>query len=186
MMVVVLCCVAGAAVAQETPDARLREAQTAFDEAKTLWDAGQYADAIARGEQALALREAVLGGTHPDVARSLDQLGLHHLLRGNPVRAEPLLQRALAIQEAALDQNHPDIAQTLTHLAHLYMAQGLSARAEPLFSRALTIGEAALGENHPDVAPTLHGLACVYGEQGLYARAEALYSRAGHFGNGPR
>ena len=87
----VLCCAAGAAGAEEKPDARLQEARTAFDEANRLWDAGRYADAIARGEQSLALREAVLGGTHPDVARCLDLLGFHHLLSGKPCpgRAAP-------------------------------------------------------------------------------------------------
>ena len=117
LLVVVLCCAAGVAHGEAPPDARLREAQTAFDEVTTLWDAGRYDDAIARGEHALALREAVLGGTHPDVARCLVLLGAHHLLRGNPVRAEPLLQRALAIQEATLGPNHPEVARTLTHLA---------------------------------------------------------------------
>ena len=120
LMAVALCCAAGGAGAEEKPDTRLQEAQTAFDEANTFWEAGRYADAITRGEEALALREAVLGGAHPEVARCLDQLGLHFLLQGNPVRAEPLLRRALAIQEAALGQNHPDIAQTLIHLANLY------------------------------------------------------------------
>jgi hypothetical protein len=70
MWVVVLCCVAGAAVAEEQPAARLREARAAFDEANTLWDAGRYADAIARGEQALALLEAMLGGPPPGRATS--------------------------------------------------------------------------------------------------------------------
>ncbi len=178
MMVVVLWCVAGAAVAEEEPDARLREARTASGEADTLWDEGQYADAIARGEQALALREAVLGGTHPDVARSLDWLGAHHLLRGNPVRAEPLLQRALAIQEAVLGQNHPDIAQTLTHLARLSAEQGLYGRAEPLHARALAIREAAFGQNHLLVAESLNHLASLYLLQASPARAGPLLQRA--------
>jgi CHAT domain-containing protein/uncharacterized protein HemY len=178
MMVVVLCCAAGAAAAEEKPDARLQEAQRAFDEANQRWDEGQYADAIVRGEQALALREAVLGGTHPDVATSLDMLGLHLLLRGDAARAETLLQRALAIREAALDKNHPDIARTLNTLARLYTNQGLYSRAEPLYARALAIREAAFGQNHPLVAEVLHNLANLYVARRLYARAEPLFARA--------
>jgi CHAT domain-containing protein/Tfp pilus assembly protein PilF len=177
-MLVVLWCVAGAAVAQEKADARLREAQAAVDEAHTLWDKGQYAEALARGEQSLALREAVLGGTHPDVARSLVWLGAHHLRQGNPVRAEPLLQRALALQEAALGQGHPDVAQTLTHLATLYEPQGFSARAESLHARALAIREAALGAHHPLVAESLNHLAQLLLLQVSPARAEPLLVRA--------
>ena len=178
VQVLVLCCVAGAAVAQEQPDARLREARTAFDEAKTLWDAGQYADAITRGERALTLREAVLGGTHPEVAASLDWLGLHHLLRGDLVQAEPLLQRAVAIREAALGKDHPELAGTLTTLGNLYAAQALYGRAEPLYARALALREAAFGKDHLSVAEPLHHLAKLYSDQRLYARAEPLFLRA--------
>jgi CHAT domain-containing protein/Tfp pilus assembly protein PilF len=176
--VVALCCAASAVAREEQPDVQLREAQAAFDEANTLWDAGRYSDAIARGEHALELREAVLGGTHPDVARSLDLLGFHLLLRGNPARAEPLLQRALAIREAAFGPNHPDVAQTLAHLAGLYPPQGLFDRAEPLFLRALAIREGALGGDHPLVAEPLHGLAVLYRDQALPTRAEPLFLRA--------
>jgi CHAT domain-containing protein/Tfp pilus assembly protein PilF len=178
-VVVVVLCRAAAAVARENPpDAGLQEAQTAFDEANTLWDAGKYADAVARGEHALALREALLGDTHPDVATSLNALGAHYLLRGNPVRAELLLQRALAIREAAFGNNHPEVAQTLTHLASLYPPQGLFARAEPLFARALAIREAAFGQNHPLIAESLAHLARLHMDQGSPARAEPLFARA--------
>ncbi len=184
MMVVVLCCATGVAAGEEPPDTRLQEAQRAFDKANTFWDAGQYAEAIARGEHALALREAVLGGNHPEVARCLDMLGLHLLLQGNAARAEPLLQRALAIREAALGKNHPDVAQTLNTLGNLYSAQKWYERAEPLYARALAIREAAFGKNHPLVAETLNNLGSLYLDRGLYydraelRRAELLLQRA--------
>ena len=74
--VMLLCCAAGPSEAGEAePDARLQEAQTAFDEAMKLMGKGQYAEAVARDEHALALQEAVLGGTHPDVAMCLNLLG---------------------------------------------------------------------------------------------------------------
>src|SRR5690348_6925369 len=92
IVVALLCCAARAAAGDTPPDERLQEAQTAFEEANSLWEAGKYADAVAKGEHALALREAVLGDSHPDVATSLNTLGFHYLLQGNPVRAGPLLQ----------------------------------------------------------------------------------------------
>ncbi len=176
--VVVLCCAARAVARDNPSDARLQEAQTAFDEASSLWEAGRYADAVARGERALALREAVLGDSHPDVATSLDTLGHHHLLRGNPVRAEPLLQRALAIREVALGNNSPELAQTLTHLASLCRAQEYHERAEPLLQRALAVREAAFGQNHLLVAESLNHLGRLYLDQGGHTRAEPLLQRA--------
>jgi outer membrane protein assembly factor BamD (BamD/ComL family) len=64
MTVVVLCCAAGKAAGEEQADPRLHEAQTVFEEAKKLLAAGKYAEAITQGEQALKLREAVLGDSH--------------------------------------------------------------------------------------------------------------------------
>src|SRR5687767_4795037 len=119
MAVVFLCCAAGAGHAEEQPDARLQEAQVAHAAAIKLYQAGRYADAIAKNEHALALREALLGLTHPDVARSLDMLGRHYLRLGDTAGAEPLLQRALAIREAAFGETHPEVAGSLHNLASL-------------------------------------------------------------------
>ncbi|QRO01309.1 tetratricopeptide repeat protein [Archangium violaceum] len=177
MTVVLLFCAAGAAAGEEQPDARLQEAQTALDEAKQLYGAGKYAEATSRAEHSLALREAVLGGTHPEVAKSLHLLGAIYLARGEFARAEPLFQRSLEIREAALGKSHPDVAASLNALGKLYSDRGLYARAEPLLQRALEIREAALGEKHDDVAMTLNNLANLYRAQGLYARAEPLYQR---------
>jgi CHAT domain-containing protein/lipopolysaccharide biosynthesis regulator YciM len=178
VLVMLLCCAAGAVRGAVPTDARRVEAQSALDAAGTHWDAGRYAEALATGEQALAQREAVLGRTHPDVARCLDWLGQHHLLRGNPVLAEPLLWRALSIREAALGKHHPDVARTLQSLGKLHGLQGAYGRAEPLLQRALALREAALGGNHPLVAQSLNDLAHLYWDQDRYARAEPLYLRA--------
>ncbi|SET32865.1 CHAT domain-containing tetratricopeptide repeat protein [Stigmatella erecta] len=175
---VALCCIAGGAAGEEKPDARLQEAQTAYDEAMKLFAAGQYAEAVTQGEHALALREAVLGGTHPEVAHCLDLLGKAHRFQGAYDRAGPLHQRALAIREAILGKDHPDVATSLNNLANLHAEQGQYGQAEPLYERSLAIREVVLGKNHPDVAQSLHNLATLYHAQGLYARAGPLYERA--------
>ena len=178
LMLVTVCCSEGVAAGVAPPDARLLGARAAFDEANTLWDAGRYAEAVSRAEQALAGFEAALGSTHPEVARCLDLLGRHLLLQGDSARAEPLLLRALALREAALGKNAPEVAQTLTTLGDLYAAQHLYARAEPLQVRALAIREAVFGKEHPLVAEPLNDLAHLYLAQDHYARAEPLYVRA--------
>jgi CHAT domain-containing protein/Tfp pilus assembly protein PilF len=159
-------------------DARLMEAQTAFEEARTLHKAGKYAEATTKGRHALELREAVLGGTHPEVAACLTLVGDLYRLQGDFAQARPLIERALAIRETALGEHHPDVAQTLNTLAILYWVQGLYGQAEPLYQRSLAIREAAFGEHHPKVAETLCNLALLYKGQGLYERAEPLFQRA--------
>jgi CHAT domain-containing protein/lipopolysaccharide biosynthesis regulator YciM len=176
--VAVLCCAASAVAQEAPPDARLQEAQKGYEEAKRLDAAGKYAEAVEQGEHALALREAVLGDTHPEVANCLDLLGKARRHQSDFAHAEPLIQRGLSIREAVLGKNHPDVASSLNNLAVLYLNQGLSDKAEPLFHRALTIQETALGKDHPDVARTLNNLASLYLDQGLYGKAEPLYLRA--------
>ncbi len=178
LTVLLLCCAAGGSASTEKPEARLLEAQAAFDEAKKLKDAGSHSEARARAEHALALREAVLGGTHPDVASCLDLVGELHWRQGDLAQAAPLLQRALALREKALGDQHLDVAQTLNNLANVYSDQGLYGRAEPLYQRVLSIRETALGDTHPLVANALNNLAILYVDQGQYSRAEPLHQRA--------
>jgi CHAT domain-containing protein/tetratricopeptide (TPR) repeat protein len=181
MAVALVWCAARTAAGQDmdmAPDARLQEAQTAYDEAKALQGAGQYAEAAVHAGRALALREALLGGMHPETARCLNLLGELNQVQGNFAQAEPLLRRGLAIREETLGKTHPDVAQSLNALATLYKVQGEYAQAEPLVERALAIREETLGKNHPDVAQSLNTLANLSRVQGMYGRAEPLYVRA--------
>ncbi|MBN1207310.1 MAG: tetratricopeptide repeat protein [Myxococcaceae bacterium] len=178
MAVVALCCAISAKAGEEPPDARLQEAQRAYDEASALEKAGKQAEALARGEHALALWEAVLGGAHPEVARCLELLGNLHKHQRKLDRAEALIQRGLAIREAALGKDHPDVAQSLNTLANIYSDRGWFDRARPLYERALALREAALGEDHPDVAQSLNPLAILHFYQGSLSQAEALFARA--------
>jgi CHAT domain-containing protein len=178
MLVVVLCCAAGGDAGVEPTDARLVEAQSAFDEAKKLQETDKYADALTKGEHALALREAVLGGTHLEVAACLHLLGDIYRQQGDFARAEPLFQRALAIREAALGMNHPDVASSLNSLANLYREQGLYKQAEPLYQRALAIFEAALGTHHPLVAQAVSNIAQLRLAQHRLADALPLLTRS--------
>ena len=178
MMLAVVCVAARAAAGEAPVDERLQQAQAAFDEATKLKEQGQYAEGIAKGEQALALREAVLGGAHPEVAACLHLLGEMSWRQGEYARAEPLLQQALVFREAALGEHHPLVADSLRNLAIVYMGLSQYEKAEPLLQQALTIQEAALGEHHPDVALSLNNLATLYMRQSQYGKAEPLYERA--------
>lgn len=178
MMTAVLCCAAAAAAREEPQESQLEVAQEAYEEAKKLYAAGKYTEALGPARRALALTEGMLGRAHLDVAPCLELLGVLHQLQGDTAGAEPLLRRGLEIREAALGESHPDVASSLIHLASLYTAQGAYERAAPLYERALTLREAALGEAHPQVAIVLNNLAQLYSEQGLYEQAEPLYTRA--------
>jgi tetratricopeptide (TPR) repeat protein len=97
------------------------------------WSQGRYGDAEALHKRALAIREQVLGESHPRVADSLNFLALVYWRQGKYSEAEGLYKRALAILEKALGANHRDVAWTLNGLALVYRDQGKYAEAEGLW-----------------------------------------------------
>jgi tetratricopeptide (TPR) repeat protein len=58
-------------------------------------------------QQALAIRQKVLGPDHPDTARSLNNLAALYYNQGKYEQAEPLYQQALAIWQKVLGPDHP-------------------------------------------------------------------------------
>ncbi len=157
-----------------------------FPEAAVLCDAvgsylqrrGQYPEAEAFFQRAIAIGEKALGPEHPHLAIYYNNLALLYLDQGRYEEAEPLFQRAIAIGEKALGPEHRHLAIRYNNLAGLYSDQGRYEEAEPLYQRAIAIGEKALGPEHPDLATRYNNLANLYSDQGRYEEAEPLYQRA--------
>ena len=143
-----------------------------------LHDRAAYAEAEPLFQQALAIREKVLGPDHPGLATALYSLARLYVRQGRYAEAEPLFQQDRAITEKALGPDHPDLAATLSNLGQLYRRQSRYAEAEPLFQQALAIREKVLGPDHPSLATTLNNLAQLYADQGRYAEAEPLFQQA--------
>jgi CHAT domain-containing protein/Tfp pilus assembly protein PilF len=161
-----------------TDEGKLAEANTLVDQVGQLVDQGRYADAVPLAQKALALRDAVLGPNHADVALSLNDLGELYDDQGLFSEAEPLFKLSLAIREKALGPEADDVALSLSDLAGVYAAEGRYAEAEPLYKRSLAIREKMLGPNHPYVALILNNLATLYMDQGRYAEVEPLLKRS--------
>jgi len=150
------------------------QAQQDYDQGKSLREEGQYEQAVAPLERALALREGGYGTSHLEIAKTLLLLGDIHHLRGDLERAEPLLRRAVEIHEAAYGKSSIHVAGPITVLANLYHSLGATSKAEPLLQRALEIRQDRYGPNHPHVATSLKNLAALYISYGDYPRAEPL------------
>jgi tetratricopeptide (TPR) repeat protein len=140
---IVLFCAACATVTKAPEDARLVEAQKAFDEGQRLNETGQYAQAVPLVKRALAIREAALGKHHPDVAQSLNTLALFRIAQQNLTEALPLFERAFFVSEAYLRQE--DYGFSETHLASVLRL--LRSDEERLY---------ALVRSHPDNADVRH------------------------------
>jgi class 3 adenylate cyclase/tetratricopeptide (TPR) repeat protein len=150
----------------------------AFRCACYLRERGEYATAEVVAKRGLAIQERALGSDHPDVARSLNNLGIVYWQQGRYSEAESVHLRELGIEETALGPGHPELARSLNNLANVYRDQARFAEAESLYARALAIWETALGPDHPLVAIGLNNLANVYHDQARYADEEPLHMRA--------
>ena len=143
-----------------------------------LRERGNYAAAEPLQTRGLAIREAVLGPEHPDVATSLNELGILLNEQGRYREADRRYIRAQAILENAFGPEHRDVGISLNSLGCSYYAQGRYGEAEQLFSRAVVIWEKALGPDHSNVGRALGNLAGVYYAQGRYVDAEPQVRRA--------
>ena len=108
-------------------------------EAIELQRVGNYDRAVLTAKKALRVAEENVGPNHPDVAESLNNLGLLYDIQGEYSKAEMLYKRALAIWEEKLGPDHPNVAAGLNNLAELYRIQNRDHEAAVLKRRAAEI-----------------------------------------------
>lgn len=87
----------------ETAALLLNELALYLDERKA-----EYARALPLYQQALAIRQKVLGAEHPDTANSLNNLALLYETQGQYDLALPMYAQALTIFQTALGEEHPN------------------------------------------------------------------------------
>jgi predicted ATPase/Tfp pilus assembly protein PilF len=133
---------------------------------------GEYGQAAALHEEALALRRA-LGETSGIVA-SLSNLGLVAYQRGEYGRAAALLEESLALERTL--GNTRGIARSLSNLGLVAYQQGDHERASALHEESLAL-EHTLG-NTLGIAYSLSNLGRVAYQRGEYERAAALHEEA--------
>lgn len=154
---------------------QLQAAATAHEQARSLFERGQYFDALPLAKRAVAIREGILGSTHQEVATALTTLGLIHGTLIDLSQAKPLLERALDIRQSTFGPSDPRVGESLTDLATVLYAGGDFVRAIQTLEQSLAIRERALGTSHADVAVTLTHLAIA--ERGL-SRLEQARTKA--------
>jgi tetratricopeptide (TPR) repeat protein len=169
-----------------------------------LENGDQYAEAIKRSAELLALRTRVQGAEH---WQSVDQkwaltalqkvaalpaekrAGWRQAVRGaNEAgsleqkaqygKALPLKQESLKWCRRVLGEDHPDTAACYINLALNLQSQGKYAEAGPLYHKALEIRRKILDEEHPDTAKSYNNLAVNLSAQGKHTEAGPLYHKA--------
>jgi tetratricopeptide (TPR) repeat protein len=155
------------------------------DIANTLNDLGavylsqsKYDDALLNLQEALNIRQDVLGKEHPEVAQTLHHLANLYRAQGNYTKAEPFYLQALHIRKKVLAVDDPLLAESYYGLAKLYHSLERYAFAEQFCLQALHIQKQSLGSNHPMIASTMNMLAKIYQGQKKFDQAEEMNLRA--------
>jgi hypothetical protein len=86
--------------------------------------------------------EKALGPNHPDLARTLNNLGTLSWKQGKYAEAGPLYKRVLEIRQRALGPNHVDVAQTMENYAAVLRKTNRNSEADKLSARAKAIRDA--------------------------------------------
>ena len=129
-------------------------------------------------ERALSIKETVLGPDHPEVAKSLMNLGILVRKEGDFGEAQRLLERSLEIREKTLGPRDPETAASLDEIADVLQTTGKYDRARGLYERALAIQEGSPGPESPEVARTLNSMAIMLLDLGEYEHAKSRFERA--------
>lgn len=130
-------------------------------------------------ENALAIREQVLGIEHPYVADSLNNLGILLQVVGDYTEAQLHYERALEIDRKILGSEHPDTARSLDNMGlFLLSAMGDYAGAWTYLEEAQKVFEKTLGAEHYYTARSLHSLGFLLRVMGDYVGAQSYSERA--------
>jgi hypothetical protein len=100
------------------------EPQSVVDAAQQAVAAGDHASAEQLLREAALLQEALLGPLHPDLANTLNNLGVVCEITDKPADAERCYRRAYAIATAVLEPNHPFVATSRKNLKDFCEARG--------------------------------------------------------------
>ena len=108
-----------------------RGARSIIENAEQAATAGNYASAEDLLREAAALQEQTLGPKHPDLANTLNNLGIVCEMTDNPIDAEHYFRRAHAIAIATLAPDHPFVATSSKNLHDFCSARGRPVELPP-------------------------------------------------------
>lgn len=132
-----------------------------------------YAQAEQMDRAALALNQELYGTNSPEVAESLNDIGLTLWSEGNLVESEGALVKALDLRQQLFGEENPDVATSLNNLAIVYRGQRRLAQAETLLGESLGIRRKLFGDDSAEVADSLHALGILLNDEGKRVQSEA-------------
>jgi hypothetical protein len=109
----------------------LHESHSIIEAAEQAAAAGNYISAEELLRKAALAQEARLGPIHPDLANTMNNLGIVCEINGKPADAEQCFRRAFSIATRALGPDHPLVATSLKNLREFCEARGKKLESPP-------------------------------------------------------
>lgn len=132
---------------------------------------GDHQKALDYKLKALAIREKILPGTHPDLALSYDNIGNTYGDLGNHRKALEYQLKALCIHKRVLPPDHPDLAASYNNVGYTFGALGEHTKALEYKMKALEIREMVIPVDHPDLALSYSNAGSTYSALGDHEKA---------------
>jgi tetratricopeptide (TPR) repeat protein len=139
---------------------------------------GQFQEALADGQEALALWQKMPDAQPTDIASAHLSIGLALQGAGRYRDAIPVLRRALALWEQSVGPKHPNVGHCLNNLAGAQLGAGMNEEALASFERALAVTQLTYGPMHANTASEWDSLGTVLRVLGRYDEARADIERA--------
>jgi len=140
---------------------------------------GQYDEAIARMEEALAIHESQ---PSPEFSEEFGTLCVNlagtYQRVGRYTKSLALFEKGLGVLRVKPGPDHPAYSASLVGYAYLQADLGHYAEAEKLYDEAGNLLRRQLGEQHPAYAAFLNNRAALYAAVGNVALAERDYRQA--------
>lgn len=128
-------------------------------------------------EDALELRQKVLGPAHQDTLTSWHSLATMHTTLGKYKQAEHMHRHVLREREKSLGFKHPDTLSSLDDLGNVLHDLGRYKEAERVHVRALCLRQERFGDRHIDTLHSMNNWALVLGALGRHEEAENVHAR---------
>lgn len=135
---------------------------------------GNYDRAEQMHRAALAIRRKLFGPESPQVAASLNNLGLALIAEDKLPAAEEADGEALAIRRQLFGMDNAETATSLNDLSSVYRQEGKLEQAKPMARQALATRQKLFGNEHLQVADSLRNLSIIMGDEGKWTESEAM------------
>ena len=138
---------------------------------------GSYDKALEYYEKSLAIRLKTLGGEHPDMAKSYNNIGIIWKNIGEYDKALEYYEKCLSIELKTLGGEHPDVASSYNNIGIIWKKKGENDKASEYYEKSLALKLKTLGGEHPSVAKSYNNIGIIWKNIGEYDKALEYYEK---------